>query len=376
MRRDDTRGRRAQIQSPILSLVSLLGLRGAPGAALAILGALLLAPDVGLAIDSDAVDASEQPPSEKPETPELPVVSLAPPPSDSSALWGSETATAETFDYDALPGRLADEKLRPLWYAGLTHERAERLLESSEQYERIVAQVPEESFTYWRLARNYWRAGEALPADAADERLTYFKRAEHWAARGIAVDPDCAPCMLWQFVSMGRQATTEGIWTAARYAKEMSQLVERGIELEPEHSDDPGNSVLGNLYYSGAVFYRFVPDSWWVKLLIGVRGDLDRSLEFIRSAVEISEQRVDYRVELGTVLLCQGQRKKNGDHVAEGLAVLEAARALPTYLSTDHLDIEHAGMLIENPKLACGYSRDGFIDMDEVVSRAKVASQQ
>lgn len=327
-----------------------------------------------LAIESGVVDSTGSP-VEPPAVMELPAVSLAPPPSDTSSLWGSETATVDNFDYDGLPGRLADLELRALWREGLELERAERLLESSERYERIVAQVPEESFTYWRLARNYWRAGESLPADAVEERLSYFKRAERWAARGIAVDEECAACMLWQFVSMGRQATTEGIWTAARYAKEMSKLVEHGIALEPDHQDDPGNSVLGNLYYSGAVFYRFVPDSWWVKLLIGVRGDLDHSLDLIRHAVEISEQRVDYRVELGTVLLCKGIRKKDASAVSEGIEVLEAARRLPPYLSTDHLDIEHAGTLIENPKLACGYSRDGFIDMDEVVQRAKVSSR-
>jgi tetratricopeptide (TPR) repeat protein len=329
-----------------------------------------------LAIESGVIDTSEESPAAKPAPPELPAVSLAPPPSNTSRLWGTETATVDSFDFDALPGRLSDPAIRGLWREGLALEREERLLESSELYERIVARVPEESFTYWRLARNYWRAGEALPVDATDERLGYFKKAERWAARGIAADDDCAPCMLWQFVSMGRQATTEGIWTAARNAKEMSRLLERGIELQPEHSDDAGNSVLGNLYYSGAVFYRFVPDSWWVKLLIGVRGDLDRSLEYIREAVAISEQRVDYRVELGTVLLCQGQREGDPASVREGIEVLEEARRLPPYLSTDHLDIEHAGKLIEHPEIACGYSRDGFIDMDEVVSRAKVTSRR
>ena len=165
--------------------------------------------------------------------------------------------------------------------------------------------------------------------------------------------------MLWKFIAMGRQATTVGIWSAARSAKEMSQLLETGIELQPTHRDEPGNSTLGNLYYSGAVFYRVVPDSWWVKLLIGVRGDLDHSLDYIRKAVALSQDRVDYRVELGAVLLCRGTQKHKPESVAEGIEVLEAARKLKPYLSTDHLDLEHAGLLIASPDRACGYSRDG-----------------
>lgn len=297
------------------------------------------------------------------------------PPTSLDAMWGTETATPETFDYEGLPGRLSDLPLRPLWRQGLTFERQERLVESSLVYERIVAQVPEESYTYWRIARNYWRAGEALDLELSEERMSYFERAERWAARGIATDPDCAPCMLWKFVAMGRKATTLGLWSAARTAKEMSQLLERGIELNPTHRDEPGNSTLGNLYYSGAVFYRVVPDSWWVKLLIGVRGDLDRSLDYIRKAVELSQARVDYRVELGATLLCHGTRKHKEASIREGIAVLEQAIELEPYLSTDHLDLEHASMLIERPDRACGYSRDGFIDMDEAIAKAKVTAR-
>lgn len=297
------------------------------------------------------------------------------PPRSLDEMWGTESATPENFDYAGLPGRLSDPSLRDLWKQGLTFERRELLVESAEVYERIVERVPEESYTYWRVARNYWRAGEGLDLDLDMERMSYFERAEQWAARGIAVDSDCAPCMLWKFVAMGRKATTLGLWSAARSAKEMSQLLERGIELKPTHRDEPGNSTLGNLYYSGAVFYRVVPDSWWVKLLIGVRGDLDRSLEYIQNAVELSRGRVDYRVELGATLLCYGTRKNEPKRVEEGIAVLQQAVGLDPYLSTDHLDLEHAVLLMERPDRACGYSRDGFIDMDEAIAKAKVSAR-
>ena len=111
------------------------------------------------------------------------------PPRSLDEMWGHETATPETFDYDGLPGRLADASLRTLWREGLTHERAERLVDSALAYERIVARVAEESYTYWRIARNYWRKGESLPLEDEGDRLAYFERAEHWSARGIAVDP-------------------------------------------------------------------------------------------------------------------------------------------------------------------------------------------
>ena len=46
--------------------------------------------------------------------------------------------------------------------------------------------------------------------------------------------------------------------------------------------------------------------------------------------------------------------------------VLRAARDLPEYLRTDPIDKAHALILLDAPDKACGFSRDGFIDLDEV----------
>jgi hypothetical protein len=147
----------------------------------------------------------------------------------------------------------------------------------------------------------------------------------------------------------------------------MGSLLDRGIELQPTYADSPDNTALGNLYYAGAVFYRVVPDYLWVRWFIGVRGDKEKSLEYIRKAVEISHKRVDYRVELGAVLLCIGVEKEDSGRLTEGTEVLRGARKMEPYLSTDYLDLGYAQKLIESPSLACGFSRDGFIDVAKVI---------
>ncbi len=298
----------------------------------------------------------------------LPAVSAAPPPMTTSQ-YGA--ASVERFDFTSLPGRLADASLRGLWIEGLDLELHENLLASAQRYALIVGEVPDESYTYWRIARNYWRYGEQLPLDAKAERVEAFEIAESWAARGLSVDPDCAPCMLWKFVSMGRQATTKGLLTAARDVREMDRLIKRGIDLKPDHTDLGGNATLGNLYYAGAVFYRVIPDWFWLRWFLGVRGDMDRSLSYAREAVAISDMRVDYRVELGAVLLCLGTQKARKGALSEGRMVLEEAQQLSEFLSTDAMDKVHARALLESPEKACGYSRDGFIDMKAVLKESK-----
>ena len=163
---------------------------------------------------------------------------------------------------------------------------------------------------------------------------------------------------------MGRQATTRGLLTAAGDVREMDELLRRGIQLAPSHRDNDGNMTMGNLYYAGSVFYRVVPEWWWLKWLIGVRGDKAKSLDYARNAVGLAPVRIDYRVELGASLLCLGLDRGDSHQISEGKKVLRAARGLGDFLSTDELDKRHAEVLIEFPERACGYSRDGFIDVE------------
>jgi hypothetical protein len=180
--------------------------------------------------------------------------------------------------------------------------------------------------------------------------------------------------MLWKFVSMGRQATTRGLLTAVGDVREMDELLTRGIRLAPSHRDNEGNATMGNLYYASSVFYRVIPDWWWLRWVIGVRGDREKSLNYARRAVELAPLRIDYRVELGASLLCSGFKDNKPEKIAEGEQVLEVAGRLENFLSTDALDKVHAGILMRSPARACGYSRDGFIDVDGLGKQVRAGS--
>ena len=150
----------------------------------------------------------------------------------------------------------------------------------------------------------------------------------------------------------------------------MAALIDRGIALNPTHSDGPSNSSLGNLYYAGAVFYRIVPDWFWIEWVIGVRGDKERSVDMSRKAVAISESRIDYRVELGAGLICLGTNEDDPRQIEEGRRVLHEATSLVQGMETDRIDLVHARMMVDDPDLACGYSRDGWVEVDEESARA------
>jgi tetratricopeptide (TPR) repeat protein len=254
--------------------------------------------------------------------------------------------------------------LRLEWDEALALERAGRLEEAALRYEAIAPQLPDQAEPRWRIARNWWRHGERMPTEAKAQRMEVFARADAAAEAGLEIDPDCAECMLWRVASMGRLATTQGVVKSAWQAPEMAELIDRAIELAPTHRDSSINSTMGNLYYTGAVFYRLVPDWFWLEWVLGVRGDRERSVAYARQAVAESSKRIDYAVELGASLLCLGTSRGDPATLEEGRRALRAAASLDRSLDTDSVDMEHAQVLFDEPERACGYSRDGWIELD------------
>jgi hypothetical protein len=274
------------------------------------------------------------------------------------------------FALTPMPSLYGTAELQRRWREGRELELSERFLEAARLHEALVEARPAGAYGYWKVSRNLWRHAERLPVEAKAERMALFERSNDWATRGLRVDPDCAPCMLWKFGAMGRIATTRGVMASLGMGREMRGLLDRGIALAPTFADTPENSTLGNLYYASAVFHRVVPEWSWLEWLVGVKGDLDRSLEMICSAVELAPRRVDYLVEYGAVLQCYGERRGESWARVEAVRILSQATAIEPRIGTDEIDQAHARTLIGDPSKSCGYSRDGWIDTSRRAAKA------
>lgn len=250
------------------------------------------------------------------------------------------------------------------WDEALHLEQGGALLASAERFAQAAEADPDRSDACWRAARSYWRHAEEryLTGDPGYGR--FFHLAEAWAERGLERDPECGACSLWKYAAMGRLIEERGVMWAARNVRTMSALLEHSIARSPDHRDPNGNSTLGNAHYASAVFYRMVPEWFWLPMLVGARGDTLRSLEHIEQALSISAERVDYQVEHGAILLCMGTRRGSEARIREGREVLTRSLAMPPHLDTDAIDQAYARLLIDEPSKACGFSRLGFIDVE------------
>jgi hypothetical protein len=271
--------------------------------------------------------------------------------------------------FDALPG-VADRRVRDLWAEGLRLETEEKLLQSARRYAEIVELLPGDAHAYWRVSRNYWRYGDVQATPAT--RLKYFDLADDWAGRGLEVDPECGPCCLQKFLAMASTAMTRGIFTAVRQARTMAQLLDRGIALQPSHADNEWNSTLGNLYVAASHFYRVTPEWFWVQLIVGVRGDHPRAVEYARRAHAVAPARIDYTVALGAALLCLGTDTDEPRLLTEGVDVLRRVPTLPHFRGAqDPVYVHHAETLIARPDTACSYSPDGWLDVKGALAESK-----
>ena len=284
---------------------------------------------------------------------------------------------------EAPPDELSPEDLERYWSEATSVEmeiltgedereidQLSRDLDRAAHYFQRVAESPSGNPSgYWRAARATWLAGEILPLDAKDAKIERFARAEALTDIGLEQNPECAECMLWKFISIGRTSTTAGMMDAARAVPEMADLLDRALEIGPTHVDSPDNSTLGNLHYSSAIFYRLVPDWFFIKWVLGVRGDKERALAHSQKALALHPNRLDFRIEVATQMLCIGSAKKDKVRLVEGRRLMEDAIATVPETEDERREIQFAKVLLEEPKKACGYTGDSIVEIDEKEAR-------
>ena len=244
--------------------------------------------------------------------------------------------------------------------------------DSSDQYwnaivilNDLIKQFPEAPYLMWRLSRNYWVYAENLDINDKEGRLKNFQIGLDWAEKGIATNPDCAECYLFRFGNLGRISTTKGLMNSISAAKDLSETIAKAIELKPTHKDTHFNGSEANAYYASGVFYRIIPDWFIIKWIAGVRGDKMKSLEHIKKAAELIPVRIDFQVELGAIYLCLAEDKGMEEMREPGNAALRHALEMEQVMPTDPLDKEYAQGFLEDPSGACGFSRDGIVELDK-----------
>ncbi len=243
------------------------------------------------------------------------------------------------------------------------------------QYEASIASCearlkadPKDIEALWRKARSIYGKGEIMANQGASAatRIQMYGEVVALGERILAIQPGHGEGLHWYGTGLGRTATAKGVLSSLFMADDIE-----GAWLGATKSSyryravDGSSSFPADSYYALGQFYRLCPDSSIVKLLTGTRGDIDKSVQWLRKAVADTPNRPEFAKELGVSLLCKAERDDDSAALAEGRQWLQKSLAMPGDKPTDKLDKQQIPVILSRADEACGYSRDGWQDVSE-----------
>jgi hypothetical protein len=215
----------------------------------------------------------------------------------------------------------------------------------------------------WHIVRFMYEMGEA---DNSLDKLAWYKEMARVADEALEHNPGDRHLHFARGVANGRYGTTRGVIASLFLGRSIETDWLTAADGTLVYSSIGGSEQLPcDAYHALGIFYRLVPEWWIIKVLAGTRGDLDKSLSFHEQANERCPNRVWNLKELGATALCIGTKRKEPAMTERGLVHLQEAIIAPGSSGTSVTDREHAQMLLDDPSLACEYSRDGQQDLDE-----------
>lgn len=275
----------------------------------------------------------------------------------------AEPTLAEKYPIE-FPGQCSPEDrhfdIEILYYEG-------RFDEGLAEVERRLAADPSDKDLYWMKARFIFEIGERFDRkDTSIDKVAYYEGMLATVEKGLALAPGDPHLRFARGIAMGRLGTTRGILSSLFMAK----TVEQDWLSVAEHPTFRYASLGGHellpcdAYHSLGIYYRLVPDWWIVQVLAGTRGDLNKALSWNQKSVKCKPDEVQNWKELGATQLCLGTR---GDAamLEAGKASLRHALTLKAHNERARIDLDHCRKMIDDPSLACEYSRDGQQDLDE-----------
>lgn len=255
----------------------------------------------------------------------------------------------------------------------------QKYIDALEKARQMFAQSrkldPKNPESYWVAGETNYMLGEMLPESAKERRAKLYEETVALARACLKdINPNEAGCNHFVSTGMGRLATTRGVLSSMRSAKEIEQSWVRALKANPKRVMVWGDPLKVNIQYGLGVYYRMAPDWWIMKVMLGTRGDKKKAVELFKAATTAQPYRLELQKEYAVALLCDGTANDDEKHLAEGKAIMKKIVAgdydAQDVRATDVIDKKHAAEMLADPEKACGYSRDGYQEIDREKAEA------
>lgn len=227
------------------------------------------------------------------------------------------------------------------------HKNADRLYsqfkpkEAVAELQRIIEVDARNFEALIKLARAYIDIGDMIGENGGDwkeRKLKEYLVAEEYARKAVQVDPKAAWGHFWVAASLGSIAMVSPVAKQVELAGEIRNEVERAIALDPRN---------GPAYHIYGVWHRKMAEIGgasrvFASMFYGQSvptGSLDKSVEYLRKAIELNPQIIVSRLELARTHVARGE-------LEPARAMLQSIPELPIRFSDDGKHKKQAALLL------------------------------
>ncbi len=297
---------------------------------------------------------------------------LAPLFAQDAALEPSLQAQPESWDLRDVKGQVRPGD--PYWELELLYHQSQ-YQEGLARTEELLAASPEDVELIWHKVRFMFEIAERLDrTDTGIDKEAWYAEMLAVADQGLALSPGHPHLLFGKGVALGRYGTTRGVLSSLSLATTIEDSWQQCSASDYSYRSIGGEEVLPcDCMHALGIFYRLVPDSWIVELIAGTRGSLEKSLEQHLLANACNPDDISNKKELAVTQLCLGNKNDDQEMIIAARANLLSLQTLTPNSPSAVTDQAHARLLLSDPSLACGYSRDGQQDVDD--SKLEAPSQ-
>jgi tetratricopeptide (TPR) repeat protein len=181
-----------------------------------------------------------------------------------------------------------------------------------------------------KMARAHIDVGDTIAENGGDwkeRKLKEYNTAEGYARRAIRVDPSSTWGHFWLSAALGNAAMVSPIGRQLELAGEIRDEIERALALDPKN---------GFAYHAYGVWHRKIAEIGsasrvFASVLYGQSvptGSLDKSIEYLKKAVELNPTVIVSRLELARSYVAKDERE-------QARALLKTIPGLPIQFSDD-----------------------------------------
>lgn len=228
--------------------------------------------------------------------------------------------------------------------------------------EELLKQIdkthPGMSRVKWLLAKNLFFRSDQMPEDAIDEKDRFLTEGVGYARECLEIAPDDINCQLNLATLLGRWSTNQGILKGAFNAEEVRDAMLKASTTDQHYRYPSGNTARGASYYALGIFFRLAPDSFFIELFFGVRGNVDTSIAYFQKARTTKTDQIELYTELAASQFCKAERDDSAEAASDARQSIAVCQSIKAKSGIDKISQGDCARLLADPSLGCGYSRD------------------